>query len=211
MGKINRGILGGFSGKVANIIGGSWKGIAYMRSQPVSVSNPNTAGQQSQRSKFSGVVALATYFLTNLVKPLNDRFAVKQSGYNLFVSRNIDAFDSSSGFLPATGLEIARGNLLEVDNLAISGTDGSNSVDVTWDDNSGGSPVRETDEIFALIYNETKREWQGGNLGVDRSTTTASATMPSAVDTGDVLHIYAAYRAADGTEVSNTYSATVTV
>ena len=211
MGKINRGILGGFSGKVANIIGGSWKGIAYMRSQPVSVSNPNTAGQQSQRSKFSGVVGLAIYFLTNLVKPLNDRFAVKQSGYNLFVSRNIDAFSSAGVFVPANNLEIARGNLLEVDNLAISGTDGSATVDVTWDDNSGGSPARETDELFAAIYNETKEEWGGGNSGSDRSDATASATMPSAVDTGDVLYIYAAYRAADGTEVSNTSEATTTV
>jgi len=211
MGKINRGILGGFSGKVANIIGGSWKGIAYMRSQPVSVSNPNTAGQQSQRSKFSGVVGLATYFLTNLVKPLNDRFAVKQSGYNLFVSRNIAAFDSSSAFQTATGLEIARGNLLPVDNLSISGTDGSNSVTVVWDDNSGGSPVRASDELFGAVYNETKAEWGGGNSGLDRSTTTANITMPSAVDTGDVLYIYAAYRAADGTEVSNTEDATTTV
>jgi hypothetical protein len=27
MGKINQGILGGFSGKVGNVVGGSWKGI----------------------------------------------------------------------------------------------------------------------------------------------------------------------------------------
>jgi hypothetical protein len=211
MGKINRGILGGFSGKVANIIGGSWKGIAYMRSQPVSVSNPNTAGQQTQRSKFSGVVALATLFLTNLVKPLNDRFAVKQSGYNLFVSRNIDAFDSSGSFLPGTGLEIARGNLLEVDSLSISGTGGSDIVDVTWDDNSGGSPVRATDELFIVVYNETQDVWGGDASGADRSDTTVNGSMPSPVDTGDVLHVYAAFRTADGTEVSNTSSATVTV
>jgi len=211
MGKINRGILGGFSGKVANIIGGSWKGIAYMRSQPVSVSNPNTAGQQSQRSKFGSVVELATLFLTNIVKPLNDRFAVKQSGYNLFVSRNIAAFDSSGKFQPGTGLEIARGNLLKIDNFSISGTDGSAVVDVTWDDNSGGSQVRGTDEFYALIYNQTKSELVAVPSGAVRSDATTNATMPSAVDTGDVLYIYAAYRAADGTEVSNTSVATTTV
>ena len=211
MGKINRGILGGFSGKVANIIGGSWKGIAYMRSQPVSVSNPNTAGQQIQRGKFASVVALAKLLLTDLVKPLNDRFAVKQSGYNLFVSRNIDAFDSSGAFIPATGLEVARGNLLGLENLSISGTNESNIVEIQWDDNSDGSAVRATDELFVVIYNETQDIWGGGNTGEDRSSTTDTATMPSPVNTGDVLYIYAAYRAADGTEVSNTSEATTTV
>ena len=33
MGTINKGILGGFSGKVGTVIGGTWKGIDYMRSK----------------------------------------------------------------------------------------------------------------------------------------------------------------------------------
>ena len=33
MGTINKGILGGFSGKVGNVVGGTWKGIDYMRSK----------------------------------------------------------------------------------------------------------------------------------------------------------------------------------
>ena len=40
MGTIKQGILGGFSGKVGTVIGGSWKGISYMRSQAQSVKNP---------------------------------------------------------------------------------------------------------------------------------------------------------------------------
>ena len=52
MGKINQGILGGFSGKVGNVIGGTWKGIDYMRVKPAHVTNPKTEGQVDQRSKF---------------------------------------------------------------------------------------------------------------------------------------------------------------
>ncbi len=33
MGTISKGILGGFSGKVGTVVGGSWKGIDYMRSR----------------------------------------------------------------------------------------------------------------------------------------------------------------------------------
>ena len=53
MGTIKQGILGGFSGKVGSVVGASWKGIAYMRSLPQSVTNPRTEGQVNQRSKFA--------------------------------------------------------------------------------------------------------------------------------------------------------------
>jgi len=33
MAKIEHGILGGFSGKVGTVIGGTWKGIDFMRSK----------------------------------------------------------------------------------------------------------------------------------------------------------------------------------
>ena len=211
MGQINRGILGGFSGKVANIIGGSWKGIAYMRSQPVSVANPNTPGQQAQREKFSTVVELAVKYLNGIVKPLNDRFAVRQSGFNLFVSRNIHAFDNNGDFLPGTGLEIARGNLLLPANLAVSGTNASTSVDITWDDNSGGSTVRQSDLLYAICINDTKSESAILSIPVARSVETATITMPGPVDSSDELYLYVAFRALDGSEVSNTDSATDTV
>ena len=34
MGKINLVILGSFSGKVGNVVGGKWKGISYMLLMP---------------------------------------------------------------------------------------------------------------------------------------------------------------------------------
>lgn len=40
MGTIKKGILGGFSGKVGTVVGGSWKGISYMRSLPQKVKKP---------------------------------------------------------------------------------------------------------------------------------------------------------------------------
>ena len=56
MGKISQGVLGGFSGKVGNVIGASWKGIDYMRIMPANVANPRTQGQIDQRSKFVTVL-----------------------------------------------------------------------------------------------------------------------------------------------------------
>ena len=54
MGKINQGILGGVSGQVGNVIGGTWKGIDYLRIKPSSVANPKcikkTKPQGNQRT-----------------------------------------------------------------------------------------------------------------------------------------------------------------
>jgi hypothetical protein len=57
MGTIKKGILGGFLCKVGTVVGGSWKGISYMRSLPQSIKNPHTDGQMSQHTKF--VLALS--------------------------------------------------------------------------------------------------------------------------------------------------------
>jgi len=56
MGKINQGILGGFSGKVGTVVGSTWKSINYMRALAVNVHNPNTVKQQCQRGKFKVVL-----------------------------------------------------------------------------------------------------------------------------------------------------------
>lgn len=53
MGKIVQGILWGLSGKVAVVIGGSWKGIDYIRIKPSSLENPRTDGQVNQHNNFT--------------------------------------------------------------------------------------------------------------------------------------------------------------
>ena len=53
MGTIKKGILGGFSGKVGNVIGSSWKGISYMRSMPQNVTQTRSAAQSAQKERFA--------------------------------------------------------------------------------------------------------------------------------------------------------------
>ena len=53
MGRISKGILGGFAGTVGTVIGGKWRGIEYMRSRPTGGrSNPSTL-QLAQRIRFA--------------------------------------------------------------------------------------------------------------------------------------------------------------
>ncbi|MCD6201654.1 MAG: hypothetical protein J7K46_07590 [Bacteroidales bacterium] len=85
MGKISQGILGGFSGKVGNVIGGNWKGIDYMRIKPANVANPQTEGQVDQRTKF--------YTVLQFLQPLKDfvkigykNYAIKMTEFNSAMS-----------------------------------------------------------------------------------------------------------------------------
>ncbi len=88
MGKISQGILGGFSGKVGNVIGGNWKGIDYMRVKPANVANPKTEGQVDQRSKFSTVLQFLQP-LQGFLKVGFHAYAVKMTEFNSAMSYNV--------------------------------------------------------------------------------------------------------------------------
>ena len=203
MGIIKRGILGGFSKKVANVVGSSWKGIAYMKSLPLSVANPRTAGQVAQRTKFANVTAFASAILATICKPLWDRFAQQMSGFNAFVQTNIELF---VGALPSpfADLIISSGKMASTAISSIVAADGNAVVEVIWVDDSGSGFKLGLDLAYVLVINEVT-----GSIGViagseTRTGLSAEVTMPEAVSTGDDLHCYLAFLRADGTINSDT-------
>ena len=88
MGVIKQGILGGFQNKVGAVIGSNWKGIATMRSRPISVANPRTGKQVAVRSEFTTLVKMASALNATLIRPYWSRFAQKKTGANAFISAN---------------------------------------------------------------------------------------------------------------------------
>lgn len=209
MGVILRGILGGFSGRVANVVGSSWKGIAYMKSLPLSVANPQTAGQTAQRTKFSAVVLAGTFLLATIIKPMWDRFAQKMSGYNDFISKNIDAF-TTSGVLIAASFRSSIGTLTGFDTLTIDADNSANSINLNFLDNSGTGSALATDTVSCAWYNVTQDYWNGGASTLTRADLSISFS-DTVMATGDTLECYASLRRADGTLVSNSEHATVVV
>lgn len=210
MAKINRGILGGFSGSIANVTGGSWKGIAYMRSKPLSVANPNTAAQQTQRGKFASAVEFAQRILTNAIKPLWDRFVERQSGFNAWISANIDAFNNNGLDSPGD-VVMSRGTLGGEAIFDLSGTNGNDSVGITFANNAGQGNRQDTDDVYAVVWNETQDEIGISAADNTRVDEAAPVTMQSDVATGDVLHAWIMFRRADGSLVSDSSYDTETV
>jgi hypothetical protein len=203
MAKMNQGILGGLSGKIGNVVGSSWKGISVLKTLPLSVANPKTAAQVSNRTEFSNVVVFAVLILTGIIKPLLDRIAVKQSGYNLFVSLNKSLFAGEQPSTPAN-LVISQGTVTAVANLAGTTGPGATDFTVSWDDNSGVGDALATDEAYIVIQNINSGEIAMSSGDAIRSDGTVAITVSADFGSTDTANVWMAFRRPDGTKASNT-------
>lgn len=202
MGKINQGILGGFSGKVGNVVGGSWKGIEYMRIMPASVANPQTPAQLDQRQKFSVVMGFLQP-MTQFLRTGFKSFAVKMTGVNAAMSYNLH--NAVTGAYPDYAINyanalVARGNLAAALNqAAVAGAAGT--IVFTWDDNSSEIGASAVDKSLLVVYNPVKHQAVTVNELAERADVTQTITVPDSF-IGDQVQCYIAFIAANG-KVSN--------
>ena len=89
MGRLDKGLLGGYTGKLGTTVGSTWKGINVVRTYQPNVANPRSDKQVEHRSLFSQVTAIGSLLLADVVKPLWDRNAKQMSGYNAFIQANM--------------------------------------------------------------------------------------------------------------------------
>lgn len=148
MGIIQSGILSKVSGKVAGVVGGSWKNKAYLRAW-VKPANPNTVAQQAQRTKFAQCVAFAKPLLGQVIQEYWDPFQKTMSGFNAFVKENIDVFPDPEVW---NTIKLSVGPLSHaLSTLAsYSGTD----VTITFTANKGNNGL-DSDKVFAVVRDKS--------------------------------------------------------
>jgi len=211
MGRIKKGILGGFSGKVGTVVGANWKGIAYMRSFPLKVRDPKTLAQRSQRSKFALTV--------NLLKPMNallrigwKLYAHGQSPINAAVSYTLA--NAITGVYPDYQIDpskvlISRGGLAPAFNAEVTPANGA--IIFEWDDNSGTSAAKQTDKALLAVVNPAKSDAVFDTEGAERSAGVQSLNLP-AHWVGDEVLSYIGFVSEDGRELANSlYLGRITV
>ena len=203
MARLSQGILGGISGKIGNVVGSSWKGIAVVKSKPLSVANPRTSGQIAQRTKMTNTVDYAKSILAGVIKPLWDRFAQQQSGYNAWVSANIDLFTSVNP-TPPESLQISTGQMVAVNPSSATCSDGERNVTVNWPTLLPDSLSLATDQVYIVVYNESQDKFGVSSSAAIRSAGTVVTVLQVDAEENDILRVYLAFRRADGTVVSNT-------
>jgi len=204
MGRITKGILGGFSGTVGQVVGGAWKGIDYMRSKSGKRSGPPTPAQLEQQEKF----ALMVRFMQSLTALLDITFknyAVKMTGFNAAVSYNLqNAIDGAvSPFNIAYPLVlVSRGDLPNASNPAAVPVAGNN-VKFTWVNNAGVGKAKTTDKAIWVVYSTEFNQAIYTFGSAPRSG--GEETVDAAMFVGQTVETWLAFISADGKTVSGSF------
>ena len=209
MGVIKRGILGGFSNKVANVVGSSWKGINTMRALPLSVANPRTTAQVNNRNSFTYFSKLGSDVLSSIVQPLLNRDAKYMSGYNKFIKLNKEAYDLGGLEGWAQNPVISDG-VLSATITNATATVGQTNIVVTAPTTLANAKDSATDKMFACVIEYPTADTDLSNakaygVGGSVARSAGSISVPvQAITSGHTYVVMLAYRSADGVETSET-------
>lgn len=153
MARAQTGVLGGFSGRIGNVVSCLRHGKYYLRTLPEKVHHPNTEKQMAQRMRFT----LVQQFL----KPLNKfirigfgAFAEGRSAYNAAMSYNLE--HALTGSYPSLSIDFAaarvsRGILPGVASATMQQSS-SNSITVVWENQASVPGAKDNDIAAVLLF-----------------------------------------------------------
>jgi hypothetical protein len=206
-----KGILGGFSGKVGTVIGGNWNGVDYMRGKPGEIINPQTEAQQNQRAK---VAAIVRYLrpLTPVLRTGFKKQAHKMSAFNAAVSYNLThaATGTSSYFeMDYSKILISHGKLAPALDPGVS-SPGTGLVEFSWKDNSSDKGALPDDRALLVVYRLENAKVVTVMEGSFRAGGKKILTLPPDFQ-GSEVHCYIAFQDARQTMISDSCYAGTTV
>ena len=212
MGQIKQGILGPVTGTVGPVVGGVWKGIAYLRGKASSHADAKTEAQLSQRQKFA-VISRFVHPLSEFLQMTFKAFAIGETGINAAFSYNIK--NALTGSYPNIAVDypnvlVAKGTLPSALNQVASSTV-AGTVKFDWEDNSGESGASATDKTLLVVYNPSKNQAVTIDKLAERGDGTQTVTVPASFS-GNLVQCFMAFITADGQTVSNSaFAGAVTV
>jgi hypothetical protein len=187
-----------------------------MRALPLSVANPRTAAQVSNRNSFSYFSKIGSDVLSTIVQPLLNRDAKYMSGYNKFIKLNKIAYDLGGLEGWAQNPVISDG-VLSATITTATATAGQSSISISAPTTLANAKDLATDKMFAcvIVYPtadtdlaNAKAYGVGGSVA--RSAGTISVPVPT-ITAGNTYVVMLAYRSADGAETSETAVSVTTV
>lgn len=172
MAKLQGGLLGSVSGKVAGLVAFSWKNIQAVRAY-VKPANPQTDAQTANRTQFKDCSMFGLLILGAILQEYMDTFIRGMSAYNWFIKQNKDVFDDDPDY---TTVQMTHGTLFPA---AISGTSNvSNTVTITFATALGSNGLA-TDKVYACVYSEATGGMSFAEAEVLRSAGTIDVVMPA--------------------------------
>jgi hypothetical protein len=211
MARFNKGVLGGFSGKVGPVVGGSWNGIDYIRSLPTIKKNRQFSEEQDiQRAKFSA----AANFLKALQPLLMTTFkdGNKMTGHNAALSYTLK--NAVVGVYPDISIDysltqVARGTLPNAITPAAVSAD-AEKIRFSWGDNTGVGTAKPTDKVILVAYHPASLTPVYTMGAAKRSDGTAQLALPGM--SGKEVETWIAFMSEKGKDVSSSvYTGRITV
>lgn len=193
MARVSNTLIGPSSGRVGNAVFSTWKGINVLKEKPISVANPNSDGQQMQRSAMRQIVA-AFRQIPAVIRSGFKKLAVQKSEWNAFASYNLkNAFDFSAP--PAATLEpenllISKGTISSTPIASVNASHAAQEIYVNWDPNASEPGKSSSDSALVAVYNQTKDDWTQSSTNALRSLGTATTAMPAGWEVNDTVTIY---------------------
>jgi len=198
MGTFSKGILGGFSGKVGNVVGARWRGKDIMRSLPQRGNYVPTQAQQEQRDRFKTAIV----FLTPIKEILSAYFGKPQgdkSTFNLATGYHIKEAllpDGLDGYvIDYPKVLIGKGDLRGLSNGAVAAA-ANQELTVTWNDNSGQGNASATDQLVVVVYCELLDLFETAQPAGTRDLTTVQMPLP-AYWTAQQVQVWATFVTSD--------------
>ena len=216
MGIIKRGILGGVANKIGNVVGSSWKGIATLRSLPLSVANPRTLAQRTNRNSFSIMSKLGSQVLATICQPLWNRDAKQMSGFNAYVMNNKRAFDAGPAAWLADPI-MSKGSLSStLVNATLSADNGS--IECMFMSGVVNPKDSDDDKAYVQLIHQNnsdpdKPAFEAKGFVTNATRNSGSVTVPRtfAVSTGDKIIVSLSFKSTDGQEVATSSSYVITI
>lgn len=202
MGTIKKGILGGFSGKVGNVVGASWKGVDYIRSLPSKVRNPRSKGQVAQRTRFSLIAKFVRALLPVIRVGFKQSAGAYNSAYSAAVSYNVQ--NAVKGEHPDFEIDFSNAMLSKgglTGTYEAMATREPGILNAEWEPEARGNASVE-DHVAIAAYNPIKQEAMYDLHAASRGDGSGELQLPTAWD-GDEVEAFVMFISEDGKQVSD--------
>lgn len=195
-----------FIGRSRNKAGGvvftTYKGQNVMKTKPLTVHNPDTSAQQSQRTAMRVLVALGRAFLS-IVRVSFNEVNSRAASWSSWIGLNRLTAFTYAGNPPTpqpNSFQFGKGTLTNPVDVAI-GAFIARAADIDWTDNSGEAGANASDTLMVAAITSSL-ECYMFDTGVIRSAGTYALTLPGATATGS-FSIHTWFVAATGKKASD--------
>lgn len=203
---LQKGVLGGFSGLIGNVVGANWRSLDVIRSRPKKSKKAPVQSQIDQRLKF-GLVTAFFGRLTSFIN-LGYQSANKvQTPMNAAIAYHLQ--HAITGTSPDFSLDYTKvvmsiGQMADAANAGVAVTTGQ-LLEFSWEaleePDIVEKALRDTDNLRVIIYSPVKGISMTATLAERRSAGSGSLKVPKTF-TGSPIHVWLFLASADGKEVS---------